>query len=84
MEMTVGNLVVTFLGTAMLWVGWFGFNAGSALGANGGAAMAMTVTQIAAAAAGFAAAAALAVAAASINSCGFGRCHGTICPRSSR
>jgi Amt family ammonium transporter len=35
----------------MLWVGWFGFNAGSALGANGTAAMAMTVTHISAAAA---------------------------------
>ena len=46
------NLVLTVIGGAFLWVGWFGFNAGSALGANGGAAMAMTVTQIAAAAAG--------------------------------
>ncbi len=46
------NLVLTVIGGALLWVGWFGFNAGSALGANGGAAMAMTVTQIAAAAAG--------------------------------
>ena len=48
------NLVLTVIGGSMLWVGWFGFNAGSALGANGGAAMAMTVTQIAAAAAGLA------------------------------
>ncbi|MBT3916494.1 MAG: ammonium transporter [Rhodospirillaceae bacterium] len=48
------NLVLTVIGGAMLWVGWFGFNGGSALGANGGAAMAMTVTQIAAAAAGLA------------------------------
>jgi Amt family ammonium transporter len=46
------NLVLTVIGGAFLWVGWFGFNAGSALGANGGAAMAMTVTQIAAAGAG--------------------------------
>lgn len=44
------NLVLTLIGTGMLWVGWFGFNAGSALGANGGAAMAMVVTQVAAAA----------------------------------
>jgi Amt family ammonium transporter len=38
-----------FIGAAMLWVGWFGFNAGSALAANGNAAMAMTVTHISAA-----------------------------------
>jgi Amt family ammonium transporter len=38
-----------FVGAAMLWVGWFGFNAGSALAANGSAAMAMTVTHISAA-----------------------------------
>lgn len=43
------NLTMTVTGTAMLWVGWFGFNAGSALGANGGAAMALTVTHISAA-----------------------------------
>ena len=42
------NLTMTFTGTAMLWVGWFGFNAGSALGANGDAAMALTVTHISA------------------------------------
>ena len=42
------NLTMTFMGTAMLWVGWFGFNGGSALGANGSAAMAITVTQISA------------------------------------
>lgn len=48
------NLVLTVIGGSLLWVGWFGFNAGSALGANGGAAMAMTVTQIAAASAGLA------------------------------
>ncbi len=38
-----------FAGAAMLWVGWFGFNAGSALAANGSAALAMTVTHISAA-----------------------------------
>lgn len=48
------NLILTVVGASLLWVGWFGFNAGSALGANGGAAMAMIVTQIAAAAAGLA------------------------------
>ncbi len=42
------NLTMTFTGTAMLWVGWFGFNAGSALGANGDAAMALAVTHISA------------------------------------
>lgn len=45
------NLGYTLVGTAMLWVGWFGFNAGSATAANGTAGMAMLVTQIAAAAA---------------------------------
>ncbi|HCH61735.1 MAG: ammonia channel protein [Deltaproteobacteria bacterium] len=45
---TPHNLTMTFMGTAMLWVGWFGFNAGSALGANGGAAMALLVTHISA------------------------------------
>jgi len=45
------NLVLTLIGAALLWVGWFGFNAGSALGANGLAATAMANTQIAAAAA---------------------------------
>ena len=39
------------LGAAMLWVGWFGFNGGSQLAANGGAAMAITVTHISAASA---------------------------------
>ena len=39
------------IGAAMLWVGWFGFNGGSQLAADGGAAMAMTVTHISAAAA---------------------------------
>jgi len=48
------NLVLSVIGAAMLWVGWFGFNAGSAVAANGSAAMAMAVTQIATAAAGLA------------------------------
>ncbi len=43
------NLTMTVTGTAMLWVGWFGFNAGSQLAADGGAAMALTVTHISAA-----------------------------------
>ncbi|MDP6978899.1 MAG: ammonium transporter [Myxococcota bacterium] len=42
------NLTMTVTGTGMLWVGWFGFNGGSALGANGAAAMAITVTHISA------------------------------------
>ena len=45
------NLVLTMIGGSLLWVGWFGFNAGSALASNGSAGMAMLVTQIAAAAA---------------------------------
>ncbi|MDP2829429.1 MAG: ammonium transporter [Sulfuricellaceae bacterium] len=48
------NLTLTLIGAAMLWVGWFGFNAGSALAADGRAGMAMAVTQIAAAAAALA------------------------------
>ena len=43
------NPGMTMIGASMLWVGWFGFNAGSALAANSSAAMAMTVTQISAA-----------------------------------
>jgi len=43
------NLVLTVAGAGMLWVGWFGFNAGSALAANGDAGMAMLVTHISAA-----------------------------------
>jgi Amt family ammonium transporter len=43
------NLTMTVAGAAMLWVGWFGFNAGSALAANGDAGMAMLVTHIGAA-----------------------------------
>jgi Amt family ammonium transporter len=41
------NLVLTVIGASMLWVGWFGFNAGSAVAANGTAGMAMATTQIA-------------------------------------
>jgi ammonium transporter, Amt family len=41
------NLVLSVVGASLLWVGWFGFNAGSALAANGNAGMAMAVTQIA-------------------------------------
>ncbi len=40
------NMTMTITGAGMLWVGWFGFNGGSALGANGDAAMAMLVTHI--------------------------------------
>src|SRR5215831_18490462 len=47
------NMVLTFIGAALLWVGWFGFNAGSAVTANMQAGMAMLVTQVATAAAGF-------------------------------
>jgi Amt family ammonium transporter len=43
------NLTMTVTGAGMLWVGWFGFNAGSALAANGDASMAMLVTHISAA-----------------------------------
>ena len=48
------NLLLSLIGTSLLWVGWFGFNAGSAVAANGGAGMAMLVTQIATATAGLA------------------------------
>ncbi|PCJ23864.1 MAG: ammonia channel protein [SAR86 cluster bacterium] len=43
------NLTMSFTGAGMLWVGWFGFNAGSALAADGSAGMAMFVTHISAA-----------------------------------
>ena len=43
------NRTMVVIGAAMLWVGWFGFNAGSAVAANGDAAMAMLVTHISAA-----------------------------------
>jgi Amt family ammonium transporter len=49
-QMPPHNLTMTVAGAGMLWVGWFGFNAGSALGANGDAGMAMLVTHISAAA----------------------------------
>jgi Amt family ammonium transporter len=42
------NLTMTVMGTGMLWVGWFGFNGGSALASNGDAAMAITATHISA------------------------------------
>jgi len=45
------SLTLTVVGAAMLWVGWFGFNAGSALAADGTAGMAMLVTQVATASA---------------------------------
>ena len=48
------NLVFTYIGACLLWVGWFGFNAGSALGANGVAAQAFLNTITAPAAAGIA------------------------------
>ena len=48
------NLVLTVVGAALLWVGWFGFNAGSAVAADGRAGMALAVTQVAAATAALA------------------------------
>ena len=50
-NMAPHNLVLSVIGASLLWVGWFGFNAGSAVAANGTAGMAMAVTQIATAAA---------------------------------
>jgi Amt family ammonium transporter len=47
-RITPHNLTMTVTGTAMLWVGWFGFNAGSALRAGGDAAMALVATHVAA------------------------------------
>ena len=52
--MPPNNLGYTIVGAAMLWVGWFGFNAGSQLAADGVAGMAMAVTQLATAAAALA------------------------------
>jgi len=46
-NMAPHNLVFTMIGASLLWVGWFGFNAGSAVASNGQAGMAMAVTQIA-------------------------------------
>ena len=48
------NLVLSVIGASLLWVGWFGFNAGSAVASNGTAGMAMAVTQIATATAALA------------------------------
>ena len=47
------NMVLTFIGASLLWVGWFGFNAGSAVSAGMQAGMAMIVTHMATAAAAF-------------------------------
>ena len=52
--MPPNNLAYTAVGAGMLWVGWFGFNAGSALAANGTAGMAIVVTQLSAASAALA------------------------------
>ncbi|MBS0559356.1 MAG: ammonium transporter [Proteobacteria bacterium] len=53
-NMAPWNLAYAVIGASLLWVGWFGFNAGSAVAANGRAGMAMAVTQIATAAAALA------------------------------
>lgn len=50
-QMQPHNLVLTLIGASLLWVGWFGFNAGSELAANGNTGMIMLVTQVASAAA---------------------------------
>jgi ammonium transporter, Amt family len=50
-NMAPNNLVYTMIGASLLWVGWFGFNAGSSVGANALAGAAMTNTQVATAAA---------------------------------
>ncbi|AWL27828.1 ammonium transporter [Acinetobacter defluvii] len=53
-SMAPHNLTLTVLGASLIWIGWFGFNGGSALGANGSAAYALVTTQVAAAAAALA------------------------------
>jgi Amt family ammonium transporter len=53
-RMAPHSLPLTLLGTGLLWFGWYGFNAGSALAANGTAALAFTTTTVAPAAAGIA------------------------------
>ncbi len=53
-DMSPYNLTYAVIGASLLWVGWFGFNAGSAVGSNGRAGMAMAATQIATAAAALA------------------------------
>ncbi|WP_180080831.1 MULTISPECIES: ammonium transporter [unclassified Acinetobacter] len=53
-SMAPHNLTLTVIGASLVWVGWFGFNGGSALGANGSAGYALIVTQVAAAAAAIA------------------------------
>ena len=53
-SMAPHNLTLTVVGASLIWVGWFGFNGGSALGANGSAGYALVVTQVAAAAAALA------------------------------
>ena len=50
-SMAPHNLVLSVIGASLVWVGWFGFNGGSALAANGSAAYAIVTTQVAAAAA---------------------------------
>ncbi|MCK0898539.1 ammonia channel protein [Acinetobacter pittii] len=52
-SMAPHNLTLTVVGASLLWVGWFGFNGGSALGSGARASMAILVTQVAAAAAAF-------------------------------
>ncbi|WP_407506136.1 ammonium transporter [Acinetobacter baumannii] len=52
-SMAPHNLTLTVIGASLLWVGWFGFNGGSALGAGARASMVILVTQVAAAAAAF-------------------------------
>ena len=53
-SMMPSNLTLTIIGASLLWVGWFGFNAGSAVAADGRAGMAMVVTQVATAVAALA------------------------------